>query len=371
MSEYKICSRCVMDNSDPNISFDENGVCNHCYTWESKAAQYNIPIEQREQKFQLVINQLKENGRGKDYDCVIGLSGGVDSSYVAHLLVKHGVRPLALHLDNGWNSELAVKNIENIVTKLNIDLYTHVLDWEEFKSLQISFLKASTPDSEIPSDHAIMALMFQFAVKHGVKHVVTGVNHQTESHLPRHWSTGHNDWKYIQSVHRTFLNTPLSNYPYFTLPKLAWWLTSGKLKILNILDYVDYDKPAALDILSKELDWKYYGGKHYESIYTRFFQGYILPEKFGFDKRKTHLSSLICSGKITREEALKELEHPTYPLELQREDKEYAAKKLGMSLGEFEEIMSLPPKTYWDYPNNDIQSKPWYQLARKVYHCLR
>jgi N-acetyl sugar amidotransferase len=360
-----------MDTTDPEIVFDERGICNHCRAYDANAARFAFSPEERQQRFDALVARMRQEGQGKDYDCVIGLSGGVDSSYVAHLLVRQGVRPLAVHLDNGWNSELAVKNIENLVTKLGIDLITHVVDWEEFRDLQLAFLRASTPDSEIPSDHAIVALLCRTAVKHRIRFMVTGRNYQTESHLPRRWSSGHLDWKYIRGLNRRFGGRPLRTFPHVSVLQLSLWLATGRLEWVDLLNLVDYDKERAIREMEEALGWKYYGGKHYESIYTRFYQGYILPRKFGFDKRKTHLSSLICSGRMSREEALEELKKPPYPEELQREDREYATKKFGLTEQEFEGIMQAPPKDYRDYPHFDLLEQGWYRWGRTLYRRLR
>ena len=275
-----------------------------------------------------------------------------------------------MHLDNGWDSELAVKNIEQTLKRLDIDLYTHVLDWEEFRDLQLSFLKASTPDSEIPSDHAIFALVRQMAKKIGVRYIISGLNVRTESHHVSAWSQGHNDWKYISSIQKQFGTASLKTYPHYDFLTFQHYRLTQKW--IDILNYLDYVKSEAMSIIEQEIGWKYYGGKHYESIYTRFFQGYILPVKFGFDKRRTHLSSLICSGEITREAALAELQGPTYPPAMQEEDREYVVKKLGLTDEQFEAIMNLPKKTYWDYPSSGwVFRSQTYRGLRNIYQTLR
>ena len=369
-SEYRICSRCLMDTSDPDIVFDEQGVCNHCHDHDRLMTQKVITGKAGEAYLQKLVEEMKRAGRGKPYDCLIGVSGGVDSTYVAYLVKKMGLRPFAVHMDNGWDSELAVKNIEETLKRLGIDLHTEVLDWEEFKSLQVAFLKASTPDSEIPSDHAIWAVLGNVADKLKVKYIVSGFNVRTETHLPRAWSQGHFDWKYIRSVHRQFGRGRLKTFPhigFFTYYRRL--LTHRRVDILN---YIDFNKAEAMKILEQELGWRYYGGKHYESIYTRFYQGYILPTKFGYDKRRSHLSSLICSGETTREAALKELDKPTYQPSMQEEDREYVVKKLGINDDEFEAILNAPKKTFWDYPSyghvvEGSLFKGLYTLARDVY----
>jgi len=349
MTEYRICTRCVMDTTDPDITFDEHGVCNHCHTYDRMVREYVVDGDAGLHKIEKIVENIRQDGKEKQYDCVIGVSGGVDSTYVAYVVKKYGLRPLAVHLDNGWDSELAVKNIEETLKRLSIDLYTEVLDWEEFRDLQVAFLKASTPDSEIPSDHAINAILGSIAEKIGVKYIIIGTNVRTESHLPSAWSQGHQDWKYIREVHKRFGKRPLKSFPHFGF--LTYYLRMVTQKRVEILNYIGYNKKEALHVLQEELGWRYYGGKHYESIYTRFYQGYILPEKFGYDKRRSHLSSLICSGEIVRAQALEELKIPTYSPSKQEEDREYVVKKLGFTEEEFTAIMRAQKKTYWDYPS--------------------
>jgi len=338
-----------MDTTDPDIVFDENGVCNHCHTYDRMVREYVVDGDEGLRQLKQIAEKMRKDGQGRKYDCVIGVSGGVDSTYVAFRVKELGLRPLAVHLDNGWDSELAVKNIEETLKRLDIDLYTEVLDWEEFRDLQVSFLKASTPDSEIPTDHAIVALLSNMAEKLGVKYIIVGHNVRTETHLPRSWSQGHFDWKYIRAIQDKFGTLPLKTFPHFGFFK--FYLRMVTQKRIEILNYIGYNKKEALRVLQDDLGWRYYGGKHYESIYTRFYQGYILPEKFGFDKRRSHLSSLVCSGEITRSQALEDLKAPTYAPSMQEEDREYVVKKLGLTDDEFTAIMSAPRKTYWDYPS--------------------
>lgn len=348
-TSYRICTRCVMDTTDPYIFFDQQGVCNHCQTSGKLLRDHCFSGDEGKRKLEGIVQAIKRAGKNKEHDCVIGVSGGVDSSYVAFVVKELGLRPLAVHLDNGWDSELAVKNIEQLLKVLGIELYTHVIDWDEFKDLQLAFLKASTPDSEIPSDHAIVSLMRQTAAKRNIRYILSGCNHRTETHIPSAWSQGHQDWKYIQSVHRRFGRTPLRTFPHLGLTSLLrFGFTQNWIDILN---YVDYDKKDAKRVLQERLGWRDYGGKHFESVYTRFYQGYILPRKFGYDKRRSHLSSLICSGQMTRAEALEELEQELYPIEMQNEDRKYVMKKFNLTEEGFAEIMNLPRKSYWDYPS--------------------
>lgn len=367
-SHYRICTRCLMDTSDPEIQFDEHGVCNHCHDHDRQVRQRVLKGEAGLSYLAKLTEQIKREGQGKPYDCVMGVSGGVDSTYVAYMAkTKFNLRPLAVHLDNGWDSELAVKNIEETLKRLGIDLYTNVLNWEEFRDLQLAFLKASTPDSEISSDHAIAAVLSDMAEKLKVRYILSGANVQTETHLPRAWSQGHSDWKYIRSVHKLFGRGELRTFPHQNL--LTYYRRLLTLRRVDILDYLDYNKQEAMQLLERELGWKYYGGKHHESIYTRFYQGYILPAKFGYDKRRSHLSSQICSGEITRDAALVELQKPTYAPAMQEEDREYVAKKLGVSDSEFDAIMNLPRKSFADYPSyGRVIEGP---LFKGIYNGLR
>lgn len=355
-----------MDTTDPAITFDAEGVCNHCRQYDQLARDHLFTGAEAERRLAEVVARIKENGRGKQYDCIMGVSGGVDSTYAVYLARKAGLRPLAVHLDNGWNSELAVKNIQQVLQKLDVDLATVVLDWDEFRDLQVAFLKASTPDSEIPTDHAIISVMFGEANRRGLKDVVTGFNVRTESHMPRAWSSGHSDWLYIRTVQKRFGTRRLRTYPHTSFFNLLRYRRSQTWT--HLLNYADYDKKAAKQTLISELGWVDYGGKHYESTYTKFYQGYLLPRKFGFDKRKAHFSSLICSGQMTREEALRELEQPPYPPAQQELDREYVLKKLRLTDAEFEEIMRTPPRRYADYPSLDrFFNGPVYRSARYVY----
>lgn len=350
---YQACTRCIMDTeADGNIAFDAAGICNHCRRYEQMFGSRVIRGEEGKRVLESLVSKVKAAGRGLDYDCVIGVSGGVDSTYVAYLVKKLGLRPLALHLDNGWNSELAVKNIERTLNKLGIDLFTHVIDWEEFRDLQVAFLRASTPDGEIPSDHAIFAILWREAFRRGIKYIISGMNFTTESIYVPDWAYGHSDWRYIKDVHKKFGRSKLRTYPHFSLPYLLYVNLLGRIRTVSILNYIDYDKNQAMRLLSDELGWEYYGGKHHESIYTRFFQGYILPKKFGIDKRFGHLSDLINAGQITRDAAVAEVQQPPYPESLQAEDLVYVTKKLGLKGSAFQEIMDLPPRTFRDYKNS-------------------
>jgi N-acetyl sugar amidotransferase len=358
-----------MDTSDPDIVFDEEGVCHHCHRYTSLITAPKYLAKKEDGALEKLVDEIKSRGKDKRYDCIIGVSGGVDSTYVAYLVKELGLRPLAVHLDNGWNSELAVANIEKVLNNLDIDLYTWVMNWEEFRDLQLAFLKSSTPDSEIPTDHAIFSLMYEIAAKEGIDYVLAGQNTATEGGWVPAWSQGHGDWKYIKSVNRLFgSGKKLKTYPHYGLFKFVYYTMIKKIQWVRILDYIDYNKDEAMDVLQNKLGWKYYGGKHYESVYTRFFQGFILPHKFGFDKKRLHLSSLIFSGQITRDEALAEMEKPDYPDELRQQDQEFLIKKFEISEEEFQGIMQAEPKSFWDYPS---YKNSWLFKSKKLLNFYR
>lgn len=363
MKEYRICERCIMDTSDSGIEFDENGICNNCKDYEKVVKEKIIRGKEREQKFNEVIKDIKQAGKNKKYDCVIGVSGGVDSTYVAYLAKKSGLRPLAVHLDNGWDTKIAAKNIANIVKKLGIDLETYVIDWEEFKDMQLAYLKASVVDIEAITDHAIKATLFKIANKNGVKYILSGVNITTEGVLPRSWRHNKNDYKNIIDIHKKFGKVKLKTFPILKLfDRFLYQIIKG-IKYLEILNYINYKKEKAKKIISKKLGWEDYGGKHRESMFTDFFQSYILPRKFNIDKRKVHLSALICAGQMTKEEALKELQKPLYDEEKLKKDKEYVLNKFGLMEEEFDNIMKVPAKSHYSYKSNDLLLRN----LRKIY----
>lgn len=349
---YRACTRCIMDTvADRSITFDEQGLCCHCLRYDGLVNARRLRGIRGREALRALVERISAAGRGREYDCIIGVSGGVDSTYVAWLVKQQGLRPLAVHFDNGWNSELATKNIERVLRNIGIDLHTHVVDWEEFRDLQRAFLEASTPDGEIPTDHAIGALLWKEAAARGIKYIISGLNFATESTSVPDWSYGHSDWRYIKDVHRRFGSVKLTTYPHFSLPYLVYVNVLRGIRIVSILNYVDYDKAEAMDLLRNQLGWKDYGGKHHESIYTRFYQGYVLPRKFGVDKRYGHLSDLINAGQITRAQALAEMQNPPYPEELQQQDLVYVVKKLRLSQEQFERIMRAPIKSFRDYRN--------------------
>ena len=351
--KYHICTRCIMDTTDPEIEFSEDGVCNHCRRFDEFAKKWPLNTEAGKDQLNKIISEIKKHGLGKEYDCIAGVSGGVDSSYALFKAKELGLRPLAVHFDSGWNSECAVNNIENMVKKLNIDLYTFVANWEEMRDLQLAFFKASVANCDIPQDYVFKVVLYKTADKKGIKYIISGSNLVTESILPTSWGYKSDDSRHLRSIHKKFGTIKLRNYPQLSFfEQFIYYPYIKKTKTIPILDYMTYIKAEAKEFLKKEFGWKDYGGKHFESVFTRFFQSYYLPKKFGFDKRRAHLSSLIVSGQMTREEALKEVDKRIYPEHQLREDKEFVAKKLGVAPEEFEKILALPIRTFKDYPSN-------------------
>jgi len=347
---YQQCTISVMDTiSDPNISFDEQGVCNYYNEYKAAESEFVLKGEEAGKKLKDIITAIKKEGKGKQYDCIIGISGGVDSSYVAYLTKLHGLRPLAVHFDNGWNSELAVKNIENLVTKLNIDLYTLVVNWDEFKDLQLSYLKASVVDIEVVTDHAITGAIGRLAKKYNVKYLLNGWNVVTEAIMPEAWIYNKNDHVNLLDIHKKFGKVPLKTYPVFNRFIKKYTQQVLGVQPVSLLNLVPYNKQDIKKFIQQEFDWRDYGGKHYESIFTKFYQAFILPKKFNIDKRKAHLSSMIFSGQITREAALEALKQPLYTAGELNKDLDFVLKKLGLSMAEFEALMALPVKQHTDY----------------------
>ncbi len=358
-----------MDTSAPDIEFDAAGRCSYCRMAEDRLRRELFTGGQYEGKLERLVAEIKSDGRGKPYDCIIGVSGGVDSSYTAYLAKRHGLRPLAVHFDNGWNSELAVQNIERLLKILQIDLYTHVVDWDEFKDLQLAFLKASVANSEIPTDHAITALMFGTAARHGVKYVVTGGNLATETIMPSSWMHDAKDLRFIKSIHRRYGTRRLRTFPKMSYRKLAWYIFGRRIRYVGILNYVDYNKARAMRTLESELGWRRYEDKHFESIYTRFFQGYLLPKKFKMDKRRAHLSSLIVSGQMSRQQARAELEREPYDPRLAAEDVAYIRRKFGLTEAEFDAIMAAPVRQTESFMNSERMVRalaPAVQWAKDI-----
>ena len=345
-----------MDTTAPEIVFDEGGVCSFCREFEGLAKKTIWrPATEKQKELSEAVIKIKKIGKNDEYDCLIGLSGGVDSSYICYWAKKEGFRPLVVHFDNGWNSELASMNIENIISKTGFDLYTYVIDWEDFKDLQLSYIKASVIDIEVPTDQLIYASLHRIARKYKIKSVINGNNISSEGILPRSWYYADKlDIVNLTEIHKRFGKRKLKNFPKLGLTQQFINRTLHSMYSVSPLNLLDYDKNKAKEILIKEFGWRDYGGKHYESVFTRFYQGYILPVKFGIDKRKAHLSSLVAAKIISRNEAIEELKKPTYDPEMQKQDYEYALKKFDITKKEFEKYMHEKPiahefyGTQWD-----------------------
>ncbi len=353
-----VCTRCVMDESAAGFEIDDKGRCGFCGGFIEKmncASSVSVNSSNDDGAKQ-IIETIKSGGKRSEYDCVVGVSGGVDSSYALYLAVNSGLKPLAVHLDNGWNSELAVHNINNLVTSLEVDLYTHVIDWPENRDLQRSFFKANVIDIEMLMDNAMLALNYKMARKVGTKWILSGSNTSTEGMaMPANWNWLKFDERNIRNIHRQFGTVKIKTHELISVPKFLINHYLRRIKWLHFLDYFDYRKEQALEVLQKEVGYKPYPYKHYESVFTRFYQGYILPRKFGVDKRKLHLSTLIISGQMTRDEALAILEESPYTDEDQmRADYAFVLKKLGFTEDEFKEYLSTP-----ETPHSRYGSERW------------
>ena len=348
-NDLRICSRCVMDTCAPYIKFDEKGVCNYCKLHNHLESMFPL-IDGPENEIFKIVEKIKKAGERKKYDCIVGLSGGTDSTYCLFLAKKWGLRPLAVHLDNGWNSLIAVENIKKATDKLGVDLYTHVIDWEVFKDMQIAHLKASIPDAENPTDIAIYSILYRMADKEGIKYVIHGHSFRNESTAPIGWM--YMDGKYVEGVMKKYGNLKnLKKYPNLKLKDFIYFTMVKRIKEVRPLEYMPYYKAEAAELLKNELGWVKYSGHHHESIYTRFNTVYTLREKFNIDLRKLEYSAYIRTGKMERMEALKKLKESPLSEKKIQEDMDYVIKKLGLSKTEFEKIMATPPKSFMDYPN--------------------
>lgn len=341
---YQICTKCVMDTTASEIVFDEKGVCNFCKEFEAYAIKtiWRKP-EVKKAELKEEVNKLKKLSIGNKYDCLIGLSGGVDSSYLCYWAKQENLNPLIVHFDNGWNSELAVKNIENIISATGFDLYTYVIDWEDFKDLQLSYIKASVIDIEVPTDQLIYAALYKIAKKYNIKSIISGTNISSEFILPSSWIfQDKHDVVNLTEIHKKFGTRKLKKFPKLGLNQKLVYKELYNLFSVGPLDLIDYDTQQAKEILKKEFNWQDYGGKHYESVFTRFYQGYILPHKFNVDKRKAHLASLVAAKIMTRSQAIEELKKPPYDPQLLIDDYNFVIKKFGITDAEFKEYMAKP-----------------------------
>ena len=342
-----------MDTSDPQITFDGDGVCNHCRKADGILAGLRRTPEASERALADLASRIKAAGAGNEYDSVLGLSGGVDSSYAAVLARQMGLRPLAVHFDNGWNAELAVENIRRVVEGCGFDLMTYVIDWPEFRDLQRAFLKSSVIDTEMITDHAIIAAVAHLAEEHRIRWVLSGNNLATEHGLPVAWVWDKGDWTNIEAIHARHGTVPLKTFPHQTRRRwLAIRLLRRGFRVADPLNLVPYRRDEAAATLAREFGWRDYGGKHHESVFTRFYQSYILPTKFGVDKRRAHLSARIRNGELTRDDAIRILAEPLYTPDALATERDFVLKKLGFSEAEFDEILAAPPRRHDDYPSD-------------------
>jgi len=356
VKNYQICTNCVMDTTDAKITFDANGVCDHCIDFYKNVQPKWHTDERGRAKLGAIIAQIKKSGKGKDFDCLLGISGGVDSSYMLHIAVKEfGLRPLVFHVDGGWDSELAVNNIEVMIEKLGLDLYTEVINWEEMRDFQLAFFKSGVPHIDVPQDHAFIATLYKFADKYNVKHILNGGNISTECvRNPLEWLYYGTDMAQINDIHRRFGTIPLRKYPLSAILKHKFYLRYiKKIKVVKPLNYLPYIKKEAVKLLTEMYGWKEYPQKHFESRFTKFYEGYWLPMKFGYDTRKVQYSSLILTGQMTREEALERLKVPAHDPETIADDFKYIATKLNITEEELRSYMNASNKTYKDYENRE------------------
>ncbi|MBP6695534.1 MAG: N-acetyl sugar amidotransferase [Saprospiraceae bacterium] len=355
----RICTRCIMDDTVQGIIFDEQGECTFCKIHDELAEKFPLN-ENTTREIEAIVAKIKKEGKGKKYDCVLGVSGGRDSTFMLYTAVKLGLRPLAVHFDNGWNSDLAVQNIKNVCNKFNIDLYTHVADWEEFKDLQRAFLLASVPDAEVPTDWVIFSVMYKAAKEEGVKYIIQGHSFRTEGTTPLTWT--YMDGRYVNYIQKKFGTLKIKSFPVMTMFDYLYYTFVKRVKQIRLLYYIPYDEKAILNMLTNEVGWQDYGGKHHESKYTGFFQSYILTRKFNIDKRKLHYSALIRSGQKSRAEALEAVHKDPYTGG--QETMDYCLKKLGFTPAAFEQIMNNKPKLFLDY-------RSYYQLIKFFEKPLR
>lgn len=366
-----VCNRCIMDSiNDPDILINDDGVCNHCATFDFEFNKLPKGIN-REKELESIITKIKLKGIGRKYDCLLGVSGGVDSSYLAYLCSIYGLRPLIIHFDNGWNSELSVLNIQNLLDKLGFDFETLVINWDEFKDLQLSYFKAGVVDLEFPTDHAILASMFKIAKKHKIKFVLSGHNVVTEgTYLPKSWVHSKLDYLNLKDIHKQYGSIKLKTYPYLSFIKRLYNFYNSKFEYIQLLNLVDYNKFEVKKKLVSELSWKDYGGKHFESIFTRFYQGYILPNKFNIDKRVFHYSCLVQSKQITREQAIKLLQEPFYDINLLESDKKYVLKKLNFNEATFEDYMRAPIRKHNEFKSEQKYWNIYFFVIKQIKKVL-
>ena len=369
-TKVRSCNRCILDsNDDHQITFDINGICSYCQKFDKDYIFIlNKTDEEKNRELNNLIEIIKSEGKGKKYDCICGISGGLDSSFLAAKAKEFGLRTLLVHFDNGWNSELAVKNVEQICKYTGFDLHTYVVNWEEFKDLQKAYITSGVLDWEVPTDHALWAVILKKAKELNIKHILIGANYQTEGVLPSTMRYDKADLKNIRDIHSKY--GKLKKIRTFPVYKF-WWHTYLKwvwgLKLDTLLYYMEYNKAQAKQYLIDVVGWRDYGGKHYESIFTRFYQGYVLNKKFGYDKRKAHLSSLICSGQISKKEAIEDLQNPMINSDVLQDDLQFFLKKMEFTADEFQQIMNQNPVPHLAFKSYSTFE---YPLLKKILRLL-
>ena len=351
---YQQCTRCVMDTSAKEIVFDEQGICNFCTEFLDRSSHIiNEDSQHKAQRLQVFVESVKNAGKDKPYDCIVGVSGGVDSSWTLVEVKRLGLRPLAVHMDNGWNSELAQNNISNLLQGLGLDLYTHVIDWSEYRALMQAFFDADVIDVELLYDNAMLAVCYQQARKFGVKYILSGDNQATEGmRMPKGWNWYKRDVRNLKALAKRFGDVPIKTFPMLSTLDYIYDEFVRGIRWVSFLDYLPFNKFEALNSLESNYAYKRYPYKHYESIFTRFYQGYILPEKFGVDKRLVHLGTLVASGQMSRDDALKGLSGIPYPsLQDLESDTRYFLKKMGWSQADLDSYINRPEVRHDFYPS--------------------
>lgn len=345
------------------FSLDEKGICNYCNYYAAAVKSLGTP-DDRKRWITNKTNEMKKAGSGKEYDCIIGVSGGVDSSYLAYWAKENDLRPLIVHFDNGWNSELAAQNIHNICKILGFSLNTYVINWEEFKELQLAYFRAGVVDIEALTDHAIIATIYKVAAKYGIKYTLNGFNYATESVMPAGWVFDKNDWENIKDIYKQYgSGKKLATFPHVSFYRKLYYHWFLRLESIQVLNYIPYNKSEAKKVISERMSWRDYGGKHYESVFTKFYQAYILPLRFGIDKRVAHLSNLICSGQITKDQAIEELKAPLYEPHVLQQEKAYVIKKLDLSESDFDAMMKNPVHRHTEFKTEKIMWKRYFKLV--------
>lgn len=365
----QICTNCVMDTTDTAISFDVHGVCDHCRDFEMNVKPNWHTDDRGRSILAAIIDQVRAAGKGLDFDCILGLSGGLDSSYMLHMLVKEfKLRPLVFHVDGGWNSDLAVNNIQMLVEKLGLDLFTEVIDWEDMRDFQLSFFKSGISQIDIPQDHAFVATLYKFANKYNVKHIINGGNIATECvRNPLEWLYYGTDMWLINDIRRQFCTRSLTNYPFSSVLFHKFYLRYIRgVQVVRPLNYMPYSKELAINTLRDEYGWRAYPQKHFESRFTKFFEGYWLPTRFCYDTRKVQFSSLILTGQMARAVALEKLKVPAYDPDTIDDEFAYIAKKLSISVDELRHYHTMPLKSYKNYRNQEAL----FNLGAKVLRAV-